>query len=168
MRRARAQRVRSPPILLELPRNSAPRTGDPAAATGDESPARTTLFLSRFPPAAGRSNPSPLLFESAGLLPGWTDARPRCAGIRSASSIPRAAASSPAIIPAAVPLVALVVLSAPSPPASAENQTRLLSWQLQLLPPNRRPSAAAPVSLRRPASSRAKRPALKPPASSGR
>src|SRR5205814_10490958 len=123
MRRARAQRVRSPPILLELPRNSAPRTGDPAAAISDESPVRTTLFLSRFPPAAGRSNPSPLLFESAGLLPGWTDDRARCAGICSASSIDFAAASSPAIIPAAVPLVAVVVRSAQTPPLFAEHQS---------------------------------------------
>src|SRR5882762_8439605 len=166
MRLARARRVRSPPILLGWPHNSAPQTAAPASVTGDGSPAQTTLFPSRFHPTVGKSNPSPPPSESAGLLPLSSHAPPQFLEIRSAWSILHAAADFPAVTPAAAPPAAPAASNAPGPPASAENQTRLPSLPPRLLPRIRTPSARAPVSLHRPAWSRAKRPDPRPLASS--
>src|SRR5260370_1339573 len=96
MLRVHVRRVRSPLALPEWPRNSVPQTAAPCAAKGGGSPAQTALFPSRFLPAAGRSNPSPPLSESAGSLPGSMDGPPRSAEIRSASSTFPAAQYFPA------------------------------------------------------------------------
>src|SRR5260370_33255147 len=166
MPRAHARRVHFQPAPRESLRNPATRMPAPASLTGDGSPAQIIPFPFRFRPAAGRSNPSPLLSEFAGSLPGSMDARPRSAEIHTASNILPAAGDFPAITPAAVLLVAQAVSSAPGPPAFAENRTRHPSSPRQLLPPIHTPSAAAPVLSHPPACSRAKRPAPKPPASS--
>src|SRR5258707_11328773 len=145
-----------------------PKRAFPAAETGDGSRAQTALFPSRFRPAAGRSNPPPPLSESAGSLPGSTDVPPRFAGIHNASSTLLAAGYFPSVNPAAAPRALPAASNAPHPPASAENQTRLLSSPLRLLRPTHTPSPAAPVSPHPPAWFHAERPAPSLPASSNR
>src|SRR5258708_3518990 len=168
MLRVHARRVRSPPVLPGWPRNSVPQTAAPSAATGDGSQAQTALSPSRFRPAAGRSNPSPPLSESAGSFPGSTDVPPRFAEIRSASSTLLAAGYFPSVNPGAVPRALPAASNAPDPPASAENRTRLLSSPLRLLRRIHTPSVAAPVSPHPPSWFRGERPVLKLPAFSNR
>src|ERR1700687_2436274 len=147
---ARARKILPPQVLREWQRNSLPQTAAPASATDDGSPARTTLFPSRFRPAPRKPSPSPPLSESVGSLPGSRHAPPRSAEIRSASSILRAAADSPVVTPAAARPSAPATSNAPGPPASAENRTRLLSSRLGHLPPIRKASAVSPVWLHPP------------------
>src|SRR5260370_958430 len=168
MLRVHVRRVRSPLALPEWPRNSVQQQAAPAAGKGGGSPAQTVSFPSRFLLAAGRSNPSPPLSESAGSLPGSMDGPPRSAEIRSASSTLPAAEYFPAATPAAAPRALPAASNAPDPPASAGNQMRLLSLPLPLLRLIHTPSAAAQESPHPPAWSRGERPAPRLPASSSR